>query len=202
MKAIYCIGRNYKKHAEELGNAIPAEPMVFLSSPVALRSLTEGDLAFEDEIFHYEAELVLKIGYDHKLGEKFNINSIESLSFGVDLTRRAEQSRLKEKGHPWTTSKSFLGSKPLGEPYPISQFKDLKKIKYNFYVEGNLKQAGNTENMIFSIEELINHLNTFSPLKKGDLVFTGTPEGVGEIKKGENFKFEFPDFNIIEEGKL
>ena len=202
MAAIYCIGRNYKKHAEELGNAIPTEPMIFLSSPIALRPLKEGDLAFSNETFHYEAELVLRIGYDHHLGEKFNKNSIESLSFGIDLTRRVEQTRLKEKGHPWTTSKSFLGSKPLGDFYPISQFKNLKKIKYNFYVEGSLRQAGNTENMIFSIEDIINHFNSFSPLKKGDLIFTGTPEGVGEIKKGVKFKFEFTELNIIEEGKL
>lgn len=202
MPTIYCIGRNFKKHAEELGNAVPTEPMVFLSSPTALRNLQDGELAYSKETFHYEAELVLKINRNHKLGEPFQNDSISGIAFGLDITRRDEQTRLKDKGHPWTTSKSFLGSKPIGTFHSIEKFKDLKNIKYKFYLNSELRQFGDTQNMIFSIQELITAINSFSPLQAGDLIFTGTPEGVGQINIGDQFKFELPQLSITESGTL
>jgi len=202
MSSIYCIGRNYAKHAKELGNSILTRPLVFLKAPSSLRSFSPIEMPFSDETFHYEGELVLKIGRDHQLTEAFSSNSIDAIAFGVDLTRRTEQSKLKEKGHPWTTSKSFLGSAIIGNFYDWDKFKNLSSIEYQFFLEDELKQHGDTKDMIFDFETIINYLNTFSPLKKGDLIFTGTPEGVGKIKKGDHFTFSIDALSLKESGQL
>ncbi len=199
---IYCIGRNYAEHARELGNEIPESPLVFLKTQTALRTFSPIKMPFEAETFHYEGELVLKIARDHNLGEKRDEHSIESIAFGIDLTRRAEQSKLKAKGSPWTTSKSFLGSAIVGKEYPWSLFKESEYIEYKFFLNDELKQVGNTKHMMFDFSTIINHLNTFTPLKKGDLIFTGTPEGVGEIIKGDAFRFEVEALNLSEAGQL
>lgn len=202
MSSIYCIGRNYAKHAKELGNATPTRPLVFLKAPSSLRSFTPIEMPFSDETFHYEGELVLKIGRDHQLTEAFSSDSIDAIAFGVDLTRRTEQSKLKEKGHPWTTSKSFLGSALVGNFYDWSLFKDLDSIQYKFFLDDELKQQGDTKDMLFDFSTIITYLNTFSPVKKGDLIFTGTPEGVGEIRKNDHFRFEIPNLELLESGQL
>ena len=199
---IYCIGRNYRAHAKELGNEVPDIPVVFLVTSSSIRNFNDSQLAFANETFHFEGELILKVGKDHQLGENYCEDSIEALACGIDLTRRVEQSRLKEKGLPLTTSKSFFGSSIVGDFYPISKFESLDSIAFEFYLNGVLRQSGNTRDMLFSFREIINYLNSFSPLKKGDLIFTGTPEGVGEIIKGDDFKFVIPELKIIEQGKL
>tara|TARA_Y100000296_G_C5120286_1_gene230036 strand:+ start:236 stop:844 length:609 start_codon:yes stop_codon:yes gene_type:complete len=202
MGSIYCIGRNYAKHAKELGNEVPTTPLVFLKTEAALRSFEPIDMPFSDETFHYEGELVLKIGRDHKLGEAASTDSIESLAFGIDLTRRAEQSKLKDKGHPWTTSKSFLGSAIIGNFHSWDQFSDFDSLRYTFSVNDELKQDGDTKDMIFDFKTIITYINSFSPLNKDDLIFTGTPEGVGEIKKGDHFSFTMKDISLTEKGIL
>lgn len=202
MSSIYCIGRNYAKHAKELGNDIPTRPLVFLKAPSSLRTFSPIEMPFSDEIFHYEGELVLRMGKDHQLNEVFSNESIEALAFGIDLTRRGEQSKLKEKGHPWTTSKSFLGSAIVGNFYDWSLFKDLNSIQYEFILGEELKQSGDTKDMMFDFKTIITYLNTFSPLKKGDLIFTGTPEGVGEMRKGNEFTFTIDALALKESGQL
>ncbi|EQC45505.1 fumarylacetoacetate hydrolase family protein [Bacteriovorax sp. Seq25_V] len=199
---IYCIGRNYRAHAEELGNEVPKSPVVFLATVSSLRSFEPAPIAFEDETFNFEAELVLKIARDHFLGEKMGKDSIEAIACGLDLTRREEQAKLKNKGLPWTTSKSFLGSTIVGEFFEVSKFHNLNSIKFDFYVNGKLRQSGDTSNMIFSFAAIINYLNTFSPLKKGDFIFTGTPSGVGEIIKNDKFEFHFLENNEVCKGQL
>lgn len=202
MPSIYCIGRNYKAHAEELGNKVPTSPLVFLVTENTTRGFEQAPIAFENETFHYEGEIVLKIARDHEHNEKIDSSSIESLALGIDLTRRAEQSDLKSKGYPWTTSKSFLGSTILSDFIDFSGFPDLTNIDYEFHLNGELKQSANTSRMIFDIETVCNYLNSFSPLKKGDLVMTGTPEGVGEIKRGDKFEMRFPQLELKRAGKL
>ena len=199
---IYCIGRNYALHALELGNEIPERPLVFLKTPSSLRNFSPIEMPFSEETFHYEGELVLKIARDHRLNEQIQDDSIASLSFGIDLTRRAEQSKLKAKGSPWTTAKSFLGSAIVGTEYSWSLFKDLDSIEYQFSLNNEVKQMGNTKDMMFNFETIVKYLNSFSPLKKGDLIFTGTPEGVGEIRVGDQFDFEIPALSIKESGQL
>ena len=200
---IYCIGRNYKKHALELGNEIPSEPVVFLKANSSLRGLDESDkLAFPQEVFHFEAEIVLLLGQDLSLGKKSDLSVLSGLALGVDLTRREKQTDLKKRGLPWTLSKSFQGSALLGTFYPLNHFPNPHEIEFSLHLDGKLKQKGNSKNMIFSLTEIINYINSFSALKKGDLIFTGTPEGVGEITKGQQIHLEFLNLNIIEKGTL
>ncbi len=197
---IYCIGRNYVEHAKELGNEVPTTPLVFLSTEGSLRSLQDGPVAFENEEFAYEAEFVVRVGKDHMINEQYSDESLDALTLGIDLTRRDNQTIMKDKGHPWTTAKSFLGSKLLGD-FIVGV--DLSKhLEFEFYLEGQLKQIGKTELMIFSIPQIVNYLNSFSPLKKGDLIYTGTPQGVGAIKKGEKFDLKINSLNFHQSGKL
>lgn len=202
IRSIYCIGRNYKLHAEELGNRVMEKPIVFLKSLTSLRTFKCSEIAFSDETFHYEGEIVLMIGKDHNLNELISKESLSHIAVGIDLTRRLEQAELKAKGLPWTTSKSFLGSSLVGEFHSVEKFRDLSFLEFEFYLNNDLKQKGNSKDMIFSFEYIINYLNSFSPLKKGDIVFTGTPHGVGEISKGDHFKFIIPEINFTEVGQL
>ncbi len=202
IKSIYCVGRNYAKHAKELGNEIPSEPLIFLKTAAALRGLEQSQIAFEDESFHHELEIVLLVGKDLKLGEKVSNSDIESIALGLDLTRREVQSTLKGKGSPWTTSKSFLGSAILGEFREAQEYLEKDKLNFNLKVNGELKQSGDTNDMLFSFLDICNYLNSFSPLKKGDLIYTGTPEGVGQFKKNDSFEFSFNGIGPAESGKL
>ena len=154
---IYCIGRNYADHAKELGNEVPDSPVVFLKTSSCLRGFERSEIAFTEETFHYEGELILQIGKDHTLGEDFSKDSIESIALGVDLTRRAKQSELKNAGLPWTVSKSFLGSAILGSFNSVSLFEKLENIQFEFYLNNELKQTGNTKNMLFSFESINNN---------------------------------------------
>lgn len=202
MTSIYCIGRNYAKHARELGNEVPTTPVVFTKTSSALRGFEQSQIAFSNETFHYEGELVLKIAKDHSLNELYSIDSIESIAFGIDLTRRQEQSYLKENGLPWVTSKSFLGSAIIGTFYDRILFDDLNNIDFEFFLKNEKKQIGNTSQMLFKFEDIINYINTFSPLNEGDLIMTGTPDGVGNIVVGDNFSFRFNFMDIEECGIL
>lgn len=185
-KTIYCIGRNYVKHIQELSNEVPTSPLVFLKAPASLRGLKGGPLAYPQETFHHEIELVLQIGRDFKLGENCGHDDISAIGLGIDLTRREIQTELKKQGLPWTTAKSFAGSALLGSLRP---YEETQNITFDLFVNGQLKQHGESQNMIYPFLDICNYLNSFSPLQKGDLIFTGTPEGVGEIKKNDVFEF-------------
>jgi 2-keto-4-pentenoate hydratase/2-oxohepta-3-ene-1,7-dioic acid hydratase in catechol pathway len=192
---IYCIGRNYRKHAEELGNTVPTEPIVFLKTNSSIRSLEKGIIGFTDQSYNYEAEIVIKISDDISIGSKPGWNAVSSLALGIDLTRRKAQDKLKSAGHPWTIAKSFAGSALLGDFRPKSDFQDLDSIKFSFALNEEVKQYGDSSKMIFSIPKIIDYLLTFTDLKNGDIIFTGTPEGVGEISRGDSFylKWDFYD---------
>lgn len=198
---IYCIGRNYAEHAKELGNAIPESPVVFIKSNNSFRGFPPCPIAFENEVFHFEAEIVLKIAKDLTIGQLVTTEAISSLLLGIDLTRRGVQSELKAQGHPWTLAKSFLGSAILGKEYPLSAFEQLRNITFQLKVNGSVRQVGNTNEMLFSFLDICNYINSFSPLQKGDLIFTGTPKGVGEIRKGDTFEMNFeghePELGVL-----
>lgn len=189
---IYCIGRNYAKHAQELGNPVLERPLVFLKSTAALRGLNQPEFQpFVTETFHFEAELVLAIGRDIASQEAPAITDIAGIGLGIDLTRREEQNRIKKDGHPWTLAKSFAGSAVLGELLKrddvATDESTLNALNFNFSLNGHEKQKGMIKDMIVKPIGLLSYIHSFSPLKTGDLLFTGTPEGVGPIVRGDGF---------------
>lgn len=200
--SIYCIGRNYAEHAAELGNSVPEDPIVFLKSTSSLRVPEHGPLAFPNEQFHHEIELVVKIASDLPLGHQGTWHDVEALTLGIDLTRRQTQNELKKNGHPWTLAKSFAGSAIIGTFVPNLKQLNRENLHFTLTVNGDLRQQGETRDMIFSVPQLITYLCSFNLLKKGDVIFTGTPKGVGPIKKGDRFEMTSPDLNVQFKGEL
>jgi 2-keto-4-pentenoate hydratase/2-oxohepta-3-ene-1,7-dioic acid hydratase in catechol pathway len=186
---VYAIGRNYAAHARELGNAIPDDPVVFLKARTAVRGLQPAPVAF-DETFHHEVELVLRIGRPVPLGGAGSWDDVGQLALGLDLTRREVQARCKEKGLPWTPSKSFAGSAVLGPFLPLAQVGDPATIRFSLAVNGEARQHGDPAMMLFPVPTILRYLASLAPLEPGDLVFTGTPEGVGPLRVGDRFRME------------
>jgi 2-keto-4-pentenoate hydratase/2-oxohepta-3-ene-1,7-dioic acid hydratase in catechol pathway len=199
---IYCIGRNYAEHARELGNEIPSEPVVFLKSTAALRALSAGPLAFAASTFHHEAEVVVLIGRRIELGATAGWEAVRGLGLGLDVTRRDIQNNLKAKGLPWTTAKSFAGSAPVSEFIPLERFPSRDAILFSFSINGTLRQHGDTSLMLHPIPSLLTHLAKLGPLVPGDLIFTGTPAGVGPLRQGDEFELSFDQLPRRFSGRL
>lgn len=184
---IIAIGRNYQEHAKELNNPIPTEPVVFLKPDTAL--LKEGKAFYHPDFsndIHYEVELIIKIGKEGKhIASKFARNYIEAIGLGIDFTARDLQQKCKEKGLPWEIAKAFDHSAPIGEFIPVNEIPDLKAIQFSLKQNQIVVQNGNSADMIFSFEDIINYVSQRFTLKKGDLIFTGTPAGVGKINIGD-----------------
>lgn len=190
VKNIYCIGRNFADHARELGNAVPTEePVVFLKSSAALRGLQPREaLAFADEAFHHEIELVLLVGKHVPLGalpEGREYECVQAVGLGLDLTRRGKQNELKKEGKPWTLAKSFAGSAIVSPMRPADGSFELDEISFELAVNGNVRQSGHVNQMIFDMPFQLRYLNSLGPLLAGDLIFTGTPAGVAELRQGD-----------------
>ncbi|WP_304062227.1 fumarylacetoacetate hydrolase family protein [Pedobacter glucosidilyticus] len=187
---IIAIGRNYAEHAKELNNAVPEQPVIFMMPDTAL---LKGNKPFYHPDFskdiHYEVELVLKISKEGKyIAKKFAHKYYEEIGLGIDFTARDLQSELKSKGLPWVLAKGFDNSAPISEFLPINAFKDLNNLDFSLKVNDQLKQQGNTGHMMFSFDEIICFVSQYFTLKKGDLIFTGTPAGVGKINMGDRLK--------------
>ena len=184
---IIAIGRNYQEHAKELNNPIPTEPVVFLKPDTAL--LKEGKAFYHPDFsndIHYEVELIIKIGKEGKhITSKFARNYIEAIGLGIDFTARDLQQKCKEKGLPWEIAKAFDHSAPIGEFIPVNEISDLKAIQFSLKQNQIVVQNGNSADMIFSFEDIISYVSQRFTLKKGDLIFTGTPAGVGKINIGD-----------------
>jgi len=179
---IICIGRNYTKHIKELANEKPKEPVIFLKPDSAILPKKNPFFipAFTDEI-HYEVEILFKINKVGKFIEpKFAHKYYDEIGLGIDFTARALQSKLKEKGLPWEKAKAFDGSAVIGEFYPKKEF-NLSEIKFQLTKNNILVQDGNSKFMLWKIDELIAYISQFFTLKKGDVIFTGTPAGVGKV---------------------
>ena len=179
---IICIGRNYTKHIEELQNEKPTDPVIFLKPDSAIlpKKIPFFIPAFADEI-HYEVEVLVKINKVGKFIEpKFAPKYYDEIGLGIDFTERTLQSKLKAKGLPWEKAKAFDGSAVIGNFYPKTDF-DLSEIKFQLYKNDTLVQDGNSKFMLWSIDELISYVSQFFTLKKGDIIFTGTPAGVGKV---------------------
>jgi len=187
MSTIWCIGRNYAKHAKELGNAIPSEPVVFLKAASCLRGLEPAPIAFPDESFHHELEVVLHIAEAVPLGGDPGWSCVGAVSLGLDLTRRGVQGDCKARGLPWTTAKSFAGAAILGPSVPLHELGDPAALAFHLDVDGERRQQGRLVDMLFDVPTLLRYLASLAPLTPGDLVYTGTPEGVGPIRVGQSF---------------
>ncbi len=186
---IFCIGRNYSEHAKELGNAVPENPVVFAKPDTALLKNGEDFYlpSFSNDV-HHEIELVIKI---HKVGkniqEKFACNYYNEIGLGVDFTARDLQASLKSKGLPWELAKGFDGAAPLGNFMSIEGV-DLSNIDFCLKKNGILVQQGNTAQMIFSFDKIVSFISQYFTLKVGDLIYTGTPAGVGSVAIGDKLE--------------
>jgi 2-keto-4-pentenoate hydratase/2-oxohepta-3-ene-1,7-dioic acid hydratase in catechol pathway len=184
---IICIGRNYVKHIEELQNERPDEPVIFLKpdSAILLKQHPFVIPEFSEDI-HHEVEVLVKINKVGKYIEpKFAAKYYDEIGLGIDFTARDLQQKLKEKGLPWEKAKAFDGSAVIGDFYPISEFSSLQSINFELVNNGAVVQKGNTSQMLWKIDELISYISQFFTLKKGDIIFTGTPEGVNVVKPND-----------------
>ncbi len=184
---IICIGRNYAAHIEELKNEKPGQPVVFLKPDTAL---LKGGAPFYYPDFstniHHEIELVLKISKEGKyIQPQFAHRYFEEIGLGIDFTARDLQDQCKAKGLPWEIAKAFNGSAPIGEFKSVTELGDLTNIDFHLEINGKLKQKGNTSLMLFDFATIISYVSQFFTLKKGDLIYTGTPAGVGPVQKGD-----------------
>jgi 2-keto-4-pentenoate hydratase/2-oxohepta-3-ene-1,7-dioic acid hydratase in catechol pathway len=180
---IICIGRNYAAHAQELNNAIPTEPVIFLKPETAI--LLKRHPFFIPDFsadVHYECEVVVRINRLGKhIEERFAHKYYDEISLGIDFTARDLQEKLKAKGLPWERAKAFDGSAVVGNFMPKSSFKALESLDFKLHKNGEAVQRGNTSDMIYSIDQIIAFASQYFTLKIGDLIFTGTPQGVGKV---------------------
>jgi acylpyruvate hydrolase len=185
---IICAGLNYRKHAIEMNRHFPGEPVIFLKPDSAILKNNKPFFLpdFSDEI-HYEVEVVVKIC---KLGKgitaKYASRYFDEITLGIDITARDLQNRLSKAGLPWEISKCFDGAAPLGNFIPVSSVKDVSDLDFRLEINGNVVQHSSTSDMIFSIAELVEFSSIYFTLKTGDLIFTGTPSGVGSLKRNDH----------------
>ncbi len=183
---IICIGRNYAEHIEELGNERPEHPIIFMKPETALLKNNEPFYYpdFSKDI-HHEVELLIKIKKEGKsVKRKFAHNYYNEIGLGIDFTARDWQSKVKEKGHPWEIAKAFNGSAPISNFIPKKDI-DVTNVHFILEVNGIEVQNGNTSLMLWTVDEIIEYVSQFILLKTGDIIFTGTPKGVGPVKIGD-----------------
>lgn len=187
---IICVGRNYADHAKELNNPVNKTPVIFLKPETALLQKRQPFFipGFSNEI-HHELELVLRINKVGKnIAERFAHKYFDEITVGIDFTARDLQQQLKSKGLPWELAKGFDGSAPVGEFISINELESLENINFYLNVNGQLKQQGNSADMIFNFSKIIAYVSGFITLKKGDFIFTGTPAGVGKVNAGDKLE--------------
>ena len=184
---IFCVGRNYAEHAKELNNNVPAEPVIFLKPKSALLLLNNPFYypEFTNEL-HYEAELVLRISKNGKyISESQAGYYYNAITVGIDFTARDIQNELKEKGLPWEKAKAWDSSAVVGKWIDLKPEMISKSINFSLKLNNELVQSGNSKNMLFSFNHIVSEISKYFALNIGDLVFTGTPEGVGECVVGD-----------------
>lgn len=194
---VYCVGRNYRLHAAELGNAVPDEPMIFMKPSHAVVPLDGSKLQLPKGrgAVHFEGELVIQAAKDYIPG--MNVDElIETMALGIDFTLRDVQTVIKEKGHPWTAAKAFKNSAPL-TPYISFPGNDaLLLTDFTVLKNGEEVQRGNAKDMLFSLQNIIDYIGENYGLGKGDLIFTGTPAGVGPAESGDEFELFWGDVRL------
>ena len=184
---IICIGRNYPQHAEELSNKKPESPVIFIKPDTAIlqRRLPFYIPPFSN-LIHYEVEVLVRINRIGKfIEEKFAHKYYQEIGLGIDFTARDLQQNLKQKGLPWEKAKAFDGSALIGNWFNKNNFSDLNQLDFELVKNSETVQEGNTSQMIWSIDTLINEVSRFFTLKIGDIIFTGTPAGVGPVVEND-----------------
>jgi acylpyruvate hydrolase len=183
---IVCIGRNYADHIAELGNERPDHPVIFMKPDTAILRNNEPFYhpTFSKEI-HHEVELLLKIKKEGKsISKEFAHKYYDEIGLGIDFTARDIQNQLKGKGQPWERAKAFNGSAPISEFISKEGF-DITNINFELKVNGETRQKGNSQMMLWPVDELVSYVSQFFTLKTGDIIFTGTPKGVGPVHIGD-----------------
>ena len=187
---IIAIGRNYSEHAKELKNDIPDEPVIFMKPDTALlRPGQDFYLPDFSSDIHHEVELVLKVSKEGKnIAEKFAPKYYEEIGIGIDFTARDLQSKLKARGLPWELAKGFDRSAPIGTFVPKAALGEPDNIQFHLDINGSRVQEGNSKDLIFNFNCIIGFVSRYITLRKGDLIFTGTPKGVGPVKAGDKLE--------------
>ncbi|MBF8962761.1 fumarylacetoacetate hydrolase family protein [Pontibacter sp. FD36] len=197
---IIAIGRNYADHIAELKNEVPDEPVIFFKPDTAI--LRNNDPFYYPEYsqdIHHEVELILRISREGKnIDKKFAHKYYDAIGLGIDFTARDLQAKAKAKGLPWTLAKGFNGSAPVSEFVPLEQFEDLQDINFKLDVNGETRQQGNSKMMLNTFDDIIAYISRFITLKKGDIIFTGTPEGVGPVQIGDRLEGYVEDNKLLD----
>lgn len=197
---IICIGRNYADHAKEMNAAVPTEPVFFMKPDTAL--LKDGnDFYFPNftKDLHYECELIFRIDKMGKhIQEKFAPKYYSQVSLGIDFTARDLQKKCKENGLPWEIAKSWEHSAPISNQWINVSDLDLESLEFKLLVNGQVAQHGKTKDMIFNINQLVSYVSGFMTLKTGDLIYTGTPAGVGSVKIGDQLEGFIGEIKMFE----
>ena len=198
---IIAIGRNYAEHAKELNNPVPtAAPVIFMKPDTALLKDNKPFYhPYFSEDIHHEIEIVLKVCKEGKhINEKFAADYFDEIGLGIDFTARDVQARHKEKGLPWELAKAFDGSAPISNFFPKSLFADLYDLNFKLDVNGQTRQAGSTKDLLFKFEFIIAFVSKYITLKKGDLIFTGTPQGVARVVAGDRLEGYLEDKKLLD----
>jgi len=197
--SIFCIGRNYVAHAQELGNEVPTSPVIFMKPSTAV--LAEGKNfsipSFTNDL-HYEGELVLRVSKQGKNLKVLNVlDYCDTITVGIDFTARDVQSKLKEKGLPWEKAKAFDDSAILGKWLPLTEAILEKPIRFSLHKNGSMVQDGDSSLMIFSLAIILENITEYFTIYPGDLIYTGTPVGVGPTLKGDVFEGYFEANQVL-----
>ncbi len=196
---IFCVGRNYAAHAEELGNEIPEDPIIFMKPKSAmLQSHTPFYYPEFTNELNYECELVLRISKNGKyIQEKFAGKYYDAITTGIDFTARDIQNELKEKGLPWEKAKAWDNSAVIGKWLPVTGIKNKKDINFCLYKNKELVQQGNSSDMIHSFDKIVSYISNYFSVNIGDVIFTGTPAGVGEVVVGDELEAFIEDDSMF-----
>ncbi len=188
IRNIWAVGRNYKKHAEELGNSVPQTPLIFLKAGSCIQA-SKDSLVFPEWVkdLHFELEVALQL--DASLQPS-------KIALAIDFTERTLQSQLKEKGHPWTLAKSFSGACTITEWKPLSDLKLLENVTFELKLNGKTRQKGHTGDMIFDAPTIVSYVKHHFPVCPRDVILTGTPEGVGSVEDSDILEVALPSFEI------
>ena len=197
---IICIGLNYRQHAIEMGWKLPKEPVVFLKPDSALlKNNKPFFLPDFSSVIHYEVEVVVKISRLGKgIAREFAPRYYDEVTAGIDITARDLQSRFAGQGHPWELSKGFDGAAPIGKFVSVDSIGDPENLDFRLEINDRIVQKSNTSDMIFGINEIISYVSRFFTLKTGDLIFTGTPSGVGPLKRNDNLVAYLGDKQVLD----
>jgi len=196
---IFCVGRNYADHAKELGNEIPDEPVIFMKPKSALLQPHTPFYypEFTNEL-HYECELVIRVSKNGKyIQEKFASKYYDAVTTGIDFTARDIQNELKAKGLPWEKAKAWDNSAVIGKWVLLSDLKSKKDINFGLYKNKELVQQGSSSSMIHNFDSIISYISNFFSVNIGDVIFTGTPAGVGEVVVGDELEGVLDDNSMF-----